>query len=156
MAQRQRHLFRRKDGNIFDLHYTTTPNGLKIAIMLEETQLPHRVIHYDIFDGDHLKPEFKQVNPNHKLPAIVDHEPEDEFRPFTVFESGALLQYLARKSGMLLSDDFRKHSFTLQWLTWQVAGLGPMVGQAAHFVRYAPQGQDYGIQRYARELRRRE
>ena len=139
---------------MIDLHHTTTPNGLKIAIMLEETRLPHTVIPYDIFAGDHLKPEFKQINPNHKLPAIVDHDPPDKAGPFAVFESGAILQYLAAKSDMLLSKDFRKHSLTLQWLTWQVAGLGPMVGQAAHFARYAPTGQEYGIQRYTRELRR--
>lgn len=139
---------------MIDLHYTTTPNGLKIAIMLEETGLPYQVFTYDIFAGEHLKPEFKRINPNHKLPAIVDHDPEDAAGPFPVFETGAILQYLARKSGMLLSRDFRAQFTTLQWLTWQVAGLGPMVGQAAHFVRYAPQGQEYGIQRYTRELRR--
>ena len=139
---------------MIDLHYTTTPNGLKIAIMLEETQLAHRVIAYDIFAGDHLKPAFKAINPNHKLPAIVDHAPPDGGGPFTVFESGAILQYLAHKSRMLLATDMRQQFVALQWLTWQVAGLGPMVGQAAHFVRYAPAGQDYGIQRYTRELRR--
>ena len=139
---------------MIDLHYVRTPNGLKIAIMLAEVQLPHRLITYDIFAGDHLKPAFKSINPNHKLPAIVDLEPEDKGGPFAVFESGAILIYLARKSGQLLPADFRRHFVALQWLTWQVAGLGPMLGQAAHFVRYAPEGQAYGIDRYTREARR--
>lgn len=139
---------------MIDLHYTSTPNGLKIAIMLEETQLAHRVVTYDIFAGEHLRPAFKAINPNHKLPAIVDHAPADGGAPFAVFETGAILQYLARKSGQLLAADLRRQFVTLQWLTWQVAGLGPMVGQAAHFVRYAPAGQDYGIARYTQELRR--
>ncbi len=139
---------------MIDLHYVRTSNGMKIAIMMEETQLEHRVIDYDIFAGDHLKPEFKKINPNHKLPAIVDLDPEDTGEAITVFESGAILQYLARKSGKLLSPDLRRHFMTLQWLTWQVAGLGPMMGQASHFVRYAPEGQQYGIERYTREARR--
>jgi GST-like protein len=139
---------------MIDVHYVRTSNGLKVAIMLEETQLPHRVIAYDLFAGDHLKPAFKQINPNHKLPVIVDNDPEDHGRPLSVFETGAILQYLARKSGMLLSSDLRRQFLTLQWLTWQVAGLGPMLGQGYHFARYAPEGQEYGIQRYTREARR--
>ena len=139
---------------VIELHYVRTPNGLKIAIMLEETRLAYRLVGYDIFAGDHLRPEFKRINPNHKLPAIVDLEPEDGGEPFPVFESGAILIYLARKAGMLLPADFRRRNVALQWLTWQVAGLGPMVGQAAHFVRYAPEGQAYGIERYTREVRR--
>jgi GST-like protein len=139
---------------MIELHYVRTPNGLKIAIMLEEVGLPYRLIAYDIFAGDHLKPAFKRINPNHKLPAIVDLEPEDKGGPFPVFESGAILVYLARKAGALLPADFRRQHVALQWLTWQVAGLGPMVGQAAHFVRYAPEGQAYGIERYTREVRR--
>ncbi|MBL8664477.1 MAG: glutathione S-transferase N-terminal domain-containing protein [Candidatus Odyssella sp.] len=139
---------------MIELHYVRTPNGLKIAIMLEETGLPYRLVAYDIFAGDHLKPAFKRINPNHKLPAIVDLAPEDEGAPYPVFESGAILLYLARKSGRLLPADFRRHFLALQWLTWQVAGLGPMLGQAAHFVRYAPEGQDYGVARYTREARR--
>lgn len=139
---------------MIDLHYVRTPNGLKISIMLEEIGMPYRVVNYDIFVGDHLKPEFKQINPNHKVPAIIDHEPEDGGAPFPVFESGAILIYLAKKSGKLLPTEFRRHFVALQWLTWQVAGLGPMLGQAAHFVRYAPEGQTYGIDRYTREARR--
>ncbi len=139
---------------MIDLHYTTTPNGLKIAIMLAETQLAHRVIAYDIFAGDHLKADFGHINPNHKLPAIVDHAPDDGGEPFAVFESGAILLYLARKTDQLLPRSFRRQNVALQWLTWQVAGLGPMIGQAAHFVRYAPEGNDYGCQRYVREVHR--
>ena len=139
---------------MIDLHYVRTPNGLKIAIMLEEAEIPYRLITYDIFAGEHLKQQFKSINPNHKLPAIVDLEPEDKGGPFAVFESGAILLYLARKSGKLLPADFRRRFTALQWLTWQVAGLGPMLGQAAHFVRYAPEGQAYGIDRYTREARR--
>jgi GST-like protein len=122
--------------------------------MLEEVRLAYRIITYDIFAGDHLKPPFKKINPNHKLPAIVDLDPEDGGEPFPVFESGAILIYLARKSGKLLPIDFRRQHVALQWLTWQVAGLGPMLGQAAHFVRYAPEGQEYGSDRYKREARR--
>jgi GST-like protein len=139
---------------MIDLHYVRTPNGLKIAIMLEEAEIPYKLITYDVFAGEHLKPRFKSINPNHKLPAIVDLEPEDKGGPFAVFESGAILLYLARKSGKLLPADFRRQFMALQWLTWQVAGLGPMLGQAAHFVRYAPEGQAYGIDRYTREARR--
>jgi GST-like protein len=139
---------------MIDLHYVRTPNGQKIAIMLEEIGLPYRVIVYDMFAGDHLKPEFKAINPNHKLPAIIDQAPEDGGAPFRVFETGAILLYLARKTGKLLPTDFRGEFTVIQWLTWQVAGLGPNIGQAAHFVRYAPEGQAYGIARYTREVRR--
>lgn len=139
---------------MIELHYVRTPNGLKIAIMLEEIQLPYRLVDYDIFAGQHLAPQFKSINPNHKLPAIVDLAPEDGAGPFPVFESGAILHYLARKSGKLLPSSWRREFVALQWLTWQVAGLGPMLGQAAHFVRYAPEGQAYGIERYTREARR--
>ncbi|MEQ9663459.1 MAG: glutathione binding-like protein [Parasphingopyxis sp.] len=139
---------------MIELHYAATPNGQKIAIMLEETGLAYRVTPYDIFEGDHLDPAFGTINPNHKLPAIVDHAPVDGGAPFAVFESGAILQYLAEKSGLLLNAEGRGRSLALQWLTWQVAGLGPMGGQASHFLRYAPDGQDYAVARYTRELER--
>jgi GSH-dependent disulfide-bond oxidoreductase len=139
---------------MIDLHYVRTSNGLKIAIMLEEIQIPYQIIEYDIFAGDHLKPRFKTINPNQKLPAIVDHRPHDGGAPFAVFETGAILLYLAKKTGKLLPGNFRRQETALQWLTWQVAGLGPMLGQAYHFVRYAPAGQEYGIQRYTREATR--
>ena len=122
---------------MIDLHYVATPNGQKIGIMLEETGLPYQVLLYDIFDGDQHTAEFGRINPNPKLPAIVDHDPAFGGGPHNVFESGAILQYLAGKTGQFLPQDPRKRSSCIQWLTWQVAGLGPMSGQAAHFVRYA-------------------
>lgn len=139
---------------MIDFHYSATPNGQKIAIMLEEIGAPHRVITYDIFNGDQLTAEFGQINPNHKLPAIVDHAPAGGGEPITVFESGAILQYLAEKSGRFLAPSGAERAAALSWLTWQVAGLGPMGGQASHFLRYAPAGQDYAVQRYTREVKR--
>ena len=135
---------------MIDLHYSATPNGQKIAIMLEETAQPYRVIAYDIFNGDQLAPAFGRINPNYKLPAIVDHSEGD----IAVFESGAILQYLAEKSGKFLPASGAARASTLSWLTWQVAGLGPMGGQASHFLRYAPDGQTYAVERYSRELDR--
>ncbi|WP_338425224.1 glutathione binding-like protein [Sphingopyxis kveilinensis] len=139
---------------MIDLHYSATPNGQKIAIMLEEIGASYRVMPYDIFNGDQLTAEFGRINPNHKLPAIVDHSPVDGRDPITVFESGAILQYLAEKSGRFLPSSGAARAATLSWLTWQVAGLGPMGGQASHFLRYAPTGQDYAIERYTKELTR--
>lgn len=139
---------------MIDLHYSATPNGQKIAIVLEEIGEPYRVIPYDIFNGDQLTAEFGRINPNHKLPAIVDTAPAGGGEPITVFESGAILQYLAEKSGRFLPPSGAERATTLSWLTWQVAGLGPMGGQASHFLRYAPAGQDYAIERYTRELKR--
>lgn len=139
---------------MIDLHYSATPNGQKIAIMLEEIGETYRVIPYDIFDGDQLTPAFGRINPNHKLPAIVDCDPEGGGDPVTVFESGAILQYLAEKSGRFLPASGAARATTLSWLTWQVAGLGPMGGQASHFRRYAPAGQDYATARYTNELMR--
>jgi len=139
---------------MIDLHYSATPNGQKVAIMLEETGLPFRVVPYDIFEGDHLTAEFGRINPNHKLPAIVDHAPQDGGAPLAVFESGAILQYLAEKIGRFLAPSGRARAQAIQWLTWQMAGLGPMGGQASHFLRYAPPGQDYATERYTRELER--
>lgn len=139
---------------MIDLHYAATPNGQKIAIMLEECALPYRVVAYDIFAGDQLTPEFGRINPNHKLPAIVDQAPKGGGAPVPVFESGAILQYLAEKTGRFLPTSGAGRASTLSWLTWQVAGLGPMGGQASHFLRYAPAGQDYAVDRYTRELTR--
>ena len=139
---------------MIDLHYSATPNGQKIGIMLEEIGEPYRVIPYDIFEGDQLTAAFGRINPNHKLPAIVDPNPVGEDGPVTVFESGAILQYLAEKSGRFLPASGAARAMTLSWLTWQVAGLGPMGGQASHFLRYAPAGQDYAVERYTKELKR--
>lgn len=139
---------------MIELHYTATPNGQKIAIMLEEIGTPYTIKTYDIFRGDQHTEGFELINPNRKLPAIVDLKPEDDEGPLAVFESGAVLQYLAEKSGKLLPERRRDRFQILQWLTWQVAGLGPMGGQASHFLRYAPPGQDYAVERYTKELDR--
>lgn len=139
---------------MIDLHYSATPNGQKVAIMLEEIAADYRVILYDIFNGDQLTAEFGRINPNRKLPAIVDRAPVDGGDPVAVFESGAILQYLAEKSGRFLPASGAARASTLSWLTWQMAGLGPMGGQASHFLRYAPAGQDYAIERYTKEVAR--
>lgn len=136
------------------LHYSATPNGMKIAIMLEETGLPCRIVPYDIFAGDQHTPAFAAINPNRKLPAIVDEDPGEGEPSLAVFESGAILQYLAEKTGRFLAGRGAARSRALQWLTWQVANLGPIGGQASHFLRYAPAGQDYAVGRYTRELDR--
>ncbi|NIJ36105.1 GST-like protein [Sphingopyxis panaciterrae] len=139
---------------MIDLHYSATPNGQKIAIMLEEIGAAYRVLPYDIFNGDQLTAAFGRINPNHKLPAIVDQDPAGGGDPVAVFESGAILQYLAEKSGCFLPASGAARAATLSWLAWQVAGLGPMGGQASHFLRYAPAGQDYAVERYTKELQR--
>jgi GST-like protein len=139
---------------MIDLYYATTPNGQKILIMLEEIQAPYRIVPIDIFTGDQLKPEYGRVNPNRKIPAIVDHDPQGGGEPLALFESGAILQYLAAKSGQLCPPTGREHWTTLAWLTWQVASVGPMCGQFSHFSRYAPEGQEYGLARYSKEVDR--
>ena len=139
---------------MIDLHYVATANGLKVAIALREMELDYRVINYDLFAGAHLTAAFKQINPNSKLPAIVDQRPADGDAPFAVFESGAILQYLAEKTGQFMPSDPRGRSLVQQWLTWQVAGLGPMHGQAHHFLRYAPERFEYASTRYANEALR--
>jgi len=139
---------------MIDLHYSATPNGQKVAIMLEEIGADYRVILYDIFNGDQLTAEFGRINPNRKLPAIVDRAPVEGGDPVAVFESGAILQYFAEKSGRFLPASGAARASTLSWLTWQMAGLGPMGGQASHFLRYAPAGQDYAIERYTKEVAR--
>ncbi|WP_454883088.1 glutathione binding-like protein [Sphingomonas oryzagri] len=139
---------------MIELHYVRTSNGLKVAIMLEEVAIEYRVIEYDIFAGDHLVPAFKAINPNHKLPAIIDLDPDDRLGAFRVFETGAILVYLAEKTARFLPAEGRGRMEALQWLAWQISGLGPMLGQGYHFARYAPEGQQYGIDRYTREARR--
>lgn len=139
---------------MIELHYVATANGLKVAIALLELGLPYRVIGYDLFGGEHLTPEYRRINPNNKLPAIVDLAPADGGAPLPVFESGAILLYLAEKTGRFLPADPRGRAVAQQWLFWQMAGLGPMHGQAHHFLRYAPAGQDYPVLRYSNEARR--
>jgi GSH-dependent disulfide-bond oxidoreductase len=139
---------------MIDLHYWTTPNGHKITMFLEEAGLPYRTIPVSIGVGDQFKPDFLAISPNNRIPSIVDHEPADGGAPVSVFESGAILLYLAEKSGQFLSADLRKRADTLQWLFWQMGGLGPMAGQNHHFAIYAPEKLPYAITRYVNETNR--
>lgn len=139
---------------MIDLHYWPTPNGWKISIFLEESALPYRVLPVNIGKGEQFAPEFLAISPNNRMPAIVDHEPLDGGAPFAVFESGAILIYLAEKTGQFLPRDARGRSRVLQWLMWQMGGLGPMAGQNGHFLLYAPEKVPYAIDRYGREVNR--
>lgn len=139
---------------MIDLYTWPAPNGQKAQILVEELGIPYRVIPINITKGDQHEPSYRAVNPNGKIPAIVDHLPLDGGEPFTVFESGALMQYLAEKEGRFLPSEPRQRSEVLQWLFWQVGGLGPMMGQAQHFFRYATEKVPYGITRYQNEARR--
>ena len=139
---------------MIDLHYWTTPNGHKIAIALEEMGLPYRVKPVNISKGDQFKPEFLAIAPNNRIPAIVDHDPAGGGAPISVFESGAILVYLAEKSGKFMPAGVRGRNEVLQWLFWQMGGLGPMAGQNHHFVQYAPEKIPYAIDRYVKETNR--
>jgi GST-like protein len=136
-----------------DLYFWPTPNGLKITIFLEEAGLPYRIIPVNIGKGDQFKPEFLAISPNNRMPAIVDPEGPDG-GPISVFESGAILQYLGRKTGKFYPTDERQRVEVEQWLMWQMGGLGPMAGQAHHFRLYAPEKVPYGIERYTKEVSR--
>ena len=139
---------------MIDFYFCTSPNTWKIAIMLNELDVDFNVIKLDLYAGEHLTPDFHTINPNHKLPAIVDRAPADGGSPITIFESGAILTYLAEKHGRFLPTEIRARTQTLQWMTWQVAGLGPMIGQASHFVRFAPKDNSYSVSRYVNEALR--
>ena len=139
---------------MIELHYWPTPNGYKIRLFLEEAGLEHRIVPVDIGQGDQFKPDFLAISPNNKMPAIVDHAPADGGDPLSLFESGEILLYLAEKTGRFLPTGTRERHRALQWLFWQVAGLGPMAGQAGHFRVYAPEKVEYGIDRYTREVSR--
>lgn len=139
---------------MIDLYYAPTPNGHKITLFLEETGLPYRLHRIDTKAGDQFKPAFLAISPNNKIPAIVDSQPVDGGAPLSLFESGAILQYLAEKSGKLLSKELRERSSTLQWLFWQMAGFGPMLGQNHHFTHFAPQPVPYAIERFQQETKR--
>lgn len=139
---------------MIDLHFVRTPNGQKVSILLEELELPHQVIAYDMLKGEHLTPAFRRINPNCRLPAIVDHEPAGGGEPLALGESGAILIYLAEKAGRLIPADPRRRAQCLQWLMWQMSGLGPMHGQAHHFVRYCTEPPPYARERYMNEARR--
>ncbi|PXW47450.1 GST-like protein [Erwinia sp. AG740] len=139
---------------MIDVYYAPTPNGHKITLFLEEAQLPYQLHRVDISAGDQFKPAFLAISPNNKIPAIVDNQPADQGAPLSLFESGAILLYLAEKTGKLLSTDMRERATTLQWLFWQMAGFGPILGQNHHFNHYAPQPVPYAIDRYQKETER--
>ncbi len=139
---------------MIDLYYWTTPNGHKITMFLEEAGLPYRIVPVHIGRGDQFKPDFLRISPNNKMPAIVDHAPADGGEPLAVFESGAILLYLADKIHRLIPDDLRGRNIVLQWLFWQMGGLGPMAGQNHHFVQYAPEKIPYAMDRYVKETAR--
>jgi len=139
---------------MIDLHYWPTPNGHKITMFLEEAEVEYRIIPVNIGAGDQFKPEYLKISPNNKMPAIVDHAPSDGGEAISVFESGAILTYLAEKTGKLMPKDMRGRKTVLEWLFWQVGGLGPMAGQNHHFTTYAPEKIPYAIERYVKETNR--
>ena len=139
---------------MIDLHYWPTPNGHKITIFLEEAGLQYNLHRVNIGAGDQFKPEFLAIAPNNRIPAIVDQNPSDGGKPISIFESGAILQYLAEKTGKFLSTDLRVKTETMQWLFWQMGGLGPMAGQNGHFNIYAPEKVPYAMDRYTKEVTR--
>lgn len=139
---------------MIELYYWPTPNGHKITMFLEEAGLPYEIRPVDISAGDQFKPDFLAISPNNRMPAIVDHEPPGGGEPISVFESGAILVYLAEKTGRFLPADLRGRKVVLEWLLWQVGGLGPMAGQNHHFVQYAPEKIPYAMNRYVNETNR--
>jgi GST-like protein len=139
---------------MIDLYYWTTPNGHKITMFLEETGLPHRIVPINIGKGEQFAADFLKISPNNRIPAIVDHAPADGGAPLSLFESGAILLYLADKTGRFIAPDLRGRNETLQWLFWQMGGLGPMAGQNHHFTQYAPEQIPYAIERYTKETAR--
>ena len=139
---------------MIDLYYWTTPNGHKITIALEELGLPYRIRPVNIGKGEQFEPAFLRISPNNRIPAIVDDAPADGQGPLSIFESGAILSYLAEKTGRLLPAETRGKFEVLQWVFWQVGGLGPMAGQNHHFVQYAPEQIPYAVDRYVKETAR--
>jgi GST-like protein len=139
---------------MIDLYYWPTPNGHKITLFLEEAGMPYTIIPVNIGKGEQFRAEFLAISPNNRMPAIVDHAPMERGAPISVFESGAILLYLAEKSETFLPKDLRGRVEVTQWLFWQVGGLGPMAGQNHHFSRYAPEKLPYAIERYVNETNR--
>jgi len=139
---------------LIDLYYWPTPNGWKVSIALEELGLAYRMIPVNIGRGAQFEPDFLAISPNNRIPAIVDRDPEDGGEPISVFESGAILLYLAEKTGRLIPRDPRGRKQVIEWLMWQMGGLGPMLGQAHHFRAYAPETIPYAIDRYTKEANR--
>ena len=139
---------------MIDLYFWPTPNGHKITMMLEECGFPYRIKPVNIGKGEQFAPDFLKISPNNRMPALVDPEPGDGGSPLSVFESGAILLYLAKKAHRFAGDSLRERVAVKEWLFWQVGGLGPMAGQAGHFVRFAPEPVPYAIKRYTDETRR--
>jgi GSH-dependent disulfide-bond oxidoreductase len=139
---------------VIDLYYWTTPNGHKITIFLEEADLPYSIVPVNISKGEQFKPEFLRFSPNNRIPAIVDNAPAVGGRPVSVFESGAILVYLGDKTGKFLPTEPYSRVEVMQWLFWQMGGLGPMAGQNHHFSQYAPEKILYAIERYVKETNR--
>jgi GST-like protein len=139
---------------MIDLHFWPTPNGHKITMFLEEAGLDFTIVPVNIGKGEQFRPEFLAISPNNRMPAIVDHAPADGGEAVSVFESGAILLYLAEKTGRFLPTDLRSRKTVLEWLFWQVGGLGPMAGQNHHFVQYAPENLPYAVDRYVNETNR--
>ncbi|MCF5546849.1 glutathione binding-like protein [Pseudomonas salomonii] len=139
---------------MIDLYYWTTPNGHKVSLFLEEVGLPYTVHPINIGQGEQFKPDFLKIAPNNRIPAIVDHSPTDGGAPISLFESGAILLYLAEKTGQFIPKDLRGRQEALQWLFWQMGGLGPMAGQNHHFSQFAPEKIPYAIKRYVDETAR--
>lgn len=139
---------------MIELHYWPTPNGHKITIFLEEVGLPYRIYPVNIGKGDQFNPEFLKIAPNNRIPAIRDLNPADGGAPHSVFESGAILVYLAQKTGKFLPEEMRARSRVMEWLFWQMGGLGPMAGQNHHFNQYAPEKIPYAMERYTKETNR--
>ena len=139
---------------MIDAHYWPTPNGWKLSIALEEMELEYRLVPVNIGAGAQFEPEFLAISPNNRMPAIVDHDPPGGGKPISVFETGAILIYLAEKCGRFLPTDLRGRTEVLEWLMWQMGGVGPMFGQAGHFRFYAPVEQPYAKERYRNEMLR--
>ena len=139
---------------MIDLYYWTTPNGHKITMFLEESGLPYTLHPVNIGKGEQFSPQFLAISPNNRIPAIVDREPVDQGEPLSVFESGAILLYLADKTRQFIPSSLRGRTTTIEWLAWQIAGLGPMLGQNHHFGRYAAEKIPYAIDRYVKETNR--
>lgn len=139
---------------MIELYYWPTPNGHKITMFLEEAGIDYTIHPVDISAGDQFKPDFLRISPNNRMPAIVDRAPSDGGKPMSVFESGAILVYLAEKTRALLPSDLRDRKTVLEWVFWQVGGLGPMAGQNHHFVQYAAEKIPYAMERYIKETNR--
>jgi GST-like protein len=139
---------------MIDLYFWPTPNGYKPLIFLEESGLSYQIKPINILRGEQFSPEFLAIAPNNRIPAIVDHNPGEGNQPFPLFESGSILIYLAEKTGQFLASDLRPRHQTIQWLMWQMGGIGPMMGQANHFIRYAPEDIPYAKKRYVNEVKR--